>query len=172
MLEPTWAPLRFYGPRDVLDEQKVTARLREILEGWKGTRYGSGQRCRGVAADCLGFVCGALDDIDGRPRAQDPSIPPDAALHDPYRAREAIRDLLAVYEPWTAVEGSLQPFDIVVAGPHGGGPGHALLVGPDRNTTWSCSQGLGVHRGGWSLDPGCGSFHAAYRLADRWRWLR
>ena len=171
LLEPMWTPWSI-GDQLPITSLQTVARLREILLAWKPTKYGSGQRCRGVAADCLGFVCGALDEADGRPRAQDPRIPPDTALHDPERARAAIRDLLAIYAPVFAVEGPLQPFDIILAGPIGGGPGHALLVGTERNTTWSCSQDLGVHQGGWALDPGCGSFHAAYRLADRERWTR
>jgi hypothetical protein len=167
-LSPIWSPLDI-GGRDV---SATLLEMENILLAWQGTEYGSGQRCRGSAADCIGFACGALDDIDGRSRARDPRVPADSCLHDPERSREAIRDLLAVYAPWEAVHGPLQPFDAVLAGPAGGGPGHVLLVGPRRNTLWHCSQALGVHQSGWAFGPGYESLHAAYRLGDRERWLR
>lgn len=167
-----WSPLRLPDILRVGSEALVLEKLRSILESWQDTKYGSGQRCRGVAADCIGFVSGALDDIDGRPRAQDPRVPVDSCLHDPERSRAAVRDLLDVYKPWVSVSRDLQPFDVVVAGPAGGGPGHVLLVGPQRNTLWHCSQGQGVHMSGWALGEGYESSHAAYRLGDRERWLR
>ena len=167
-LAPTWAPLGI-GDADV---RRTLLEMENVLLAWLGTEYGSGQRCRGVAADCIGFACGALDDVDGRSRAKDPRVPADVCLHDPERARAAIRDLLEVYEPWEPVRDLLQPFDLIVAGPAGGGPGHALLVGPRRNTLWQCSQARGVHWSGWALGPGYESLHAAYRLGDRERWLR
>jgi hypothetical protein len=165
-LAPRWAPLSLPNAIPVLAE------LENILLAWSHTEYGSGQRCRGIAADCIGFVCGALDDIDGRARARDPRIPPDSALHDPERSKQAMRDILAVYEPWVPVRDALEPFDVVIVGPAGGGPGHAMLVGTRRNTLWHCSQERGVHMSGWSLGEGYESLHAAFRLGDRERWIR
>lgn len=158
-----------------IDEEltPVLERLLGILDGWRGTPYASGQRRRGSGADCVGFVCGALDDLDGRARASDPRIPPDTALHDPRKSVSAVRGLLETYLPWERVEsGLLQPGDVLVVGPRGAGPSHAMLVGPVRNTVWHCTAGAGVHQAGWALGTGYERLHAAYRLGDRERWLR
>lgn len=151
----------------------VYERMHDVLLGWQGTRYGSGQRCRGVLADCVGFVFGAIDDVDGRPRAQSPSMPADTALHDAASSAEAMRALRDLYEPVEVVTGrDVQPFDILVVGPSGGGPGHAILVGPTRNTLWHCTPGAGVHQAGWALGTGYEVLHGAFRIGDRERWYR
>jgi len=168
-LPAVWTPLNI---SENSDPQNVLNQMEEILERWNGTPYGSGQRLCGVAADCIGFGTGAIDDIDGRPRAQDPSIPPDTALHDPKRSAAAVLALVRAYEPAVQVTNSkLQPFDLIVVGPNEGGPGHAMLVGPQRNTLWHCTKGVGVHKAGWCLGDGYNRLFAAYRMGDRERWL-
>ena len=42
--------------------QKITARLETVLQSWKGTPYGLGQQCKGMAVDCVRLVCGVLDE--------------------------------------------------------------------------------------------------------------
>ena len=146
-------------------------RIEAALEAWRGTRYGSGQRLRGVAADCIGAALGVIDDVDGRPRAQDPSVPADTSLHDPASARRAVVALRRLYMPCERVrDGLLQPLDVVVFGPSGGGPGHVMLVGPRRNTLWHCTREAGFHQSGWSTIEGY-EVMAAYRMSDRHRWL-
>ena len=144
-----------------------------ILAAWEGTKYGSGQSCRGALADCIGFVFGAIDDLDGRPRARSATMPPDTALHDPETSSEALRALRALYEPIEVISSAyVQPFDIVVVGPSLGGPSHAMLVGPQKNTLWHATPASGVHRAGWALGDGYEAFHGAFRISDRTRWLK
>lgn len=151
----------------------VVERMRDTLATWGGTKYGSGQRCRGVLADCIGAVFGLIDDLDGRPRAQAPSMPPDVALHDPERSAEALQALRALYAPVEVVKGrEVQPFDILVVGPSLAGPSHAMLVGPQPNTIWHCSPSSGLNWTGWALGAGYETFRGAFRIGDRWRWLR
>lgn len=164
-----WTPLRIAE----IDQSATLEAMHDVLAGWEGTRYGSGQRCRGVLADCIGAVFGCIDDLDGRPRAQAPSMPPDSAVHDPSTAAAALRALRELYQPIESLSGvEVQPFDIVVVGPLGGGPSHAMLVGPQRNTLWHCTPGAGFHRAGWSLGEGYEVCHSAARIGDRHRWLR
>lgn len=147
------------------------------LEAWDGTKYRSGQKCRGVDADCIGFGCGAIDDIDGRPRAQSSKLPADSALHNPKAAVEAIKAIREIYSPAERVhpfDGQLfaQPMDILVVATGAGGPGHMMLVGPEVNTLWHCIQGAGVTKSGWSLFSGFEKVFALYRLGDRDGWQR
>lgn len=168
-----WEPLRIPNILRVGSDAQVMLNMLDVLDGWADTRYGSGQRCRGVLADCIGFVFGAIDDLDGRPRAQAPSMPPDTALHDPASSSEALRALRALYEPVEALTSpEVQPFDILCVGPSLGGPSHAMLVGPAKNTIWHCTPGAGVHQAGWSLGAGYEVLHGAFRIGDRRRWLR
>lgn len=157
------------GPFDFEFRQRM---LRE-LDGWRGTRYASGQRCRGELADCIGFVFGAIDGFDGRERAQAPSMPADIALHDPETSMAALLALRQLYDPIITVQGNqAQPFDILVVGPRGAGPSHAMLVGPLPGTIWHCTPGSGVHQAGWCLGTGYESLHGIYRIGDRERWFQ
>ncbi len=163
-----WAPLPTDARWRVVEE-----RMHDVLLDWEGTRYGSGQRCRGVLADCIGAVFGCIDDLDGRSRAQSPSMPADVALHDPETSSEALHALRELYEPVEVVSGrDVQPFDILVVGPQLAGPSHAMLVGPQPNTLWHCTPGAGFHRAGWCLADGYELCHGAFRIGDRERWLR
>jgi len=151
----------------------IEERMLLELGAWIGTRYASGQRCRGVVADCVGFVFGAIDGLDGRPRAQAPSMPRDVAFHSPEDAERALRALRELYEPVRALgpEALLEPGDVLVVGPKFGGPGHAMLVGPEPRTIWHCTPGAGVHRAGWCLGDGYEVLHGAFRMDDRAGWL-
>lgn len=169
-LNLTWAPL----PEEL---RQLEGRMLRVLKSWENTKYRSGQRLRGVYADCLGFGCSAVDDMDGRPRAQDPQLPPDTALHDPEKAREAILFIRRLYDPIEELTRSAeklpidaQPFDILIVGTGAGGPGHMMIVGPEPNTLWHCTQGAGVHWTGWKLFNGFEKVHGLYRLADRYKW--
>lgn len=166
LLQVDQEPLALPGSTAVLESMNV------VLAAWEGTRYGSGQRCRGVLADCVGAVFGCIDDLDGRPRAQSPQMPADVALHDPETSMEALQALRALYEPIHVVSGPVQPFDILVVGPTLSGPSHIMLVGTGRNHLWHCTSGAGFHRSGWSLGTGYEVLHGIFRIGDRERWLR
>ena len=171
ILRREWSPPSLGRP---VDTAALVNRMDRVLSLWAGTPYGSGQRCRGAAADCIGFVFGAIDDVDGRPRAQAPSMPPDSALHDPDASAAALAALRALYEPVEPVPSGapVEPFDILVVGPRLAGPSHAMLVGTSAGHLWHCTPHAGVHRGGWALGPGYESLRGAFRIGDRRRWLR
>lgn len=162
-------------PPDLASAQR---RLGEVLETWRRTPYASGQRLRGVAADCIGGVFGSIDDMDGRQRAQDPSLPSDTALHSPksaYKAVAAIRRIYAPAKRLRPVDGKIrvQPGDLLVVGTSLGGPGHLMIVGAKRNTIWHASNSAeGFCQTGWALGDGFERLFAVYRLGDRERWVK
>lgn len=138
---------------------------------WEGTPYREGQSVRGVGTFCTAFVCAVLDELyqDGRATSL-PEIPTDASMHDRSTALAGLRWFLRRYPEHAEVtSGKIQPGDVLVTGPSGGGPGHAILVGPRENTLWQCSGGS-VHFTGMAL-PDCYQLHAVYRMKDRIRWL-
>jgi hypothetical protein len=56
-----------------------------------------------------------------------------------------MRQLRRLYEPVSeVVNGKVEPGDIVVSGPRGGGPGHALIAGFDPFTLWHVEPASGV----------------------------
>lgn len=144
------------------------ARLGEILLSWEGTRYMPGQQLRGVGTDCVRFVCAVLDELLGV-KTPIKTLPPDTCMHDPERAAAAMRRLQELY-PSDQVSGAVEPGDVIVTGPKAGGPGHAMIVGDQRNVVWHASA-PSVHRVGIGgvLLLGHRVF-AAYRLRQRdWR---
>lgn len=164
-LPATWEPFPWMS-------LNLANRMHQVLERWRGSRYASGQSCAGVAADCVGFVFGAVDDLDGRERRRENILPADAAFHDPDTAQQALLELRRIYSPIERVTGPAQPFDVVAVGPAGGGASHVMLVGPERNTLWHATPGAGVHQAGWALGTGYDLIHGVYRIGDRERWIR
>lgn len=141
---------RGYVTWEPLEDELALAALERKLELWRGTRYGIGQQCRGIAADCVRFVCGVLDDLTGA-RNDVVTLPPDTCFHDPDLAREGMHRVRALYDPTVEIaDGTVQPGDIIVTGPKGTGPSHALIVGPRKNTAWHCAAPHG-NRGGVSI---------------------
>ena len=61
----------------------------------------------------------------------------------------------------------LEPGDLLVVGPPGGGPGHAMIVGWEPNTLWHCIPQVGVERSGWALVAGQQRIFRAYRAINR-----
>lgn len=138
---------------------------------WMGTKYMSGQSLRGKYADCIGFVCRWLCDIRRIPAAEIPRIPSDTCFHSPETARAALHDLLRIYAPVEKVEdGWVEPGDIVITGPPGGGPGHVMLVGARENTLWHCNRSVGVCQVGFSFIDDAQRLVAVYRPTDKADW--
>lgn len=111
--------------------------LREAIEGWAGTPYLEDTQCPGVGVDCVRFVCAILDVLSGQ--STDISVmPQDIALHSPEGARASMRQIMSNYRPYLNLGANafVRGGDIVVVGHRDGGPGHAMIVGPDRNTLW------------------------------------
>lgn len=163
---PVWG-FRAWEPHP---DSESAATLMRILESWDGTKYAPGQQCRGVAVDCVGFVGGVLDELTGRHTPIE-TLPPDTAFHAPDTALAGALRLRELYQPNDDVTagGVIQPGDVLVTGPRLGGPMHAMIVGPQRNTVWH-SSGKCVHRVGTGVIAAIGRVFMVYRLCDRtWR---
>lgn len=159
-----WRPLDFQGA------QAVSERALDILEGWEGTPYISGQdRCQ-TGADCIGFGFRVIDELYRREPLCRPKLPPDTAMHNRIEAARTMHRLRKLYATTERVRTPyLQPLDLIVVGPKGGGPGHLILVGPRRNTLWQAIKPE-VCWTGWAL-PDEWRIFRIYRFQDRERWI-
>lgn len=172
-----WAPLDM---RNAASEKRVCERLASVLASWEDTPYSSTQAVRGVGVYCTAFVCGVLDDLY---RVERPTplntIPHDVSMHCGASSRAGLRWFLRhyptadrIYSATTAEDGEqveVQPGDILITGPVGGGPGHAILIGPRRNVMWQAS-GAHVHYTGFCVPTGY-MLYAVYRFSDKERWI-
>lgn len=138
----------------------------------------SGQQVKGLdgAVDCIRFGTGCLDDLYGHRRELPQNLPLDACMHAPEETMLALRKLLLVYPEAKQVHRSpdgvyhVEPMDLVVAGPVGGGPGHLIVVGWEPNTCWEANKPC-VRKVGVGLDPKIADVKRVYRMSDRHRWL-
>lgn len=113
-------------------------RVLELLRGWQGTPYMEGSQVQGVGVDCFRFVCAVLDALEGS-RTHVGHIPADQSLHDRRGAYTAFREVLKRYEPFEVVKDKvIEAGDVFITGPKHGGPGHAMIAGPNRGTIWHC----------------------------------
>lgn len=125
-------------------------RLRTAIRIWEGTPYHEGAQVPRAGVDCWRFVSAVADDMRQRPRIKLPRIVADAAMHSPETARAAMRWALREHDCEDIGGVEVRPGDVVVAGPHGGGPGHAMLAGPD-GFLWHVTQAQGVCATGLSF---------------------
>lgn len=65
----------------------------------------------------------------------------------------AMRMIANNFKPYSRVEksGIIEPGDVIVVGPNGGGPGHGMIVGPRKNTIWHSDTNVGVQFTGISF---------------------
>lgn len=152
-------------------DPRVEARLGEVLRSWDRTPYHAGWAAKGQGVDCVRFVCAVLDELHGT-RTPLSTLPPDASLHDARGSAAALRTIRALFpEHETVRSGPLQPGDVLVTGPSDGGPGHAMIAGPLRNSLWH-STGRGVQRTGLRY---AGLTHnrlfRIYRHRNKLEWL-
>lgn len=168
----TWRSFSINGGTHRAAENALLRRMARIFAEWEGTPYRTGQHVKQVGTFCTAFVAAVLDELYRLDRPVPlPEIPPDASFHHSGTARAGLRWFLRQYpnhEP-IPIGGEVQPGDVLVTGPGGGGPGHGILVGPAENTIWQCSGGS-VHFTGFAL-PEPYILYAAYRLTDRMLWL-
>ena len=147
-------------------------RLHKTLESWHNTPYVPYGQAEGAGVDCVRFVAAVGDALLGVDRHRVPRIHSDVALHQPTTARSSMRYLMARYDMRKVDPGVdgvyvLEPADVLVYGPKGGGPGHATIQGP-HGFLWHAANGVGVRktsphnmgmdffhvlrrRGGWSI---------------------
>lgn len=121
----------------------IRERLTPALEGWRGTPWAEGQRVRGVASMCFGFVCGVLDELFGK-RLPDEDVPLDAEMRTRKSALAAMLRVRRFYRPNRVVrEPFVWPGDVVVMGPDGRAS-HAAIVGPRPDELWETTRGSEV----------------------------
>lgn len=155
-------------------EKLLKRKLSNILESWRGTRYGQGMQAKGVAVDCVRFVFAVMDEMYGRPYAPTYKIPQDTAFHNPKKSVLAMNKLLETYDchrlaPYYPVE----PGDILVTGAKGKGPGHAMIIGPKKNHIWHMDTHF-VSRTGPLFTSGSSSLYylyRIYRIKDKYLWI-
>lgn len=136
-------------------------RLRLALESWLGTPYREGDQMQGIGVDCVRFVCGVLDEMYGYQRELPRNLPSDRALHDREGAIAAMHRLLTLYPADEILDKAVEPGDILVWSPSGGGPGHAMIAGPDPSILWHVEPSAGVCYTGFGSTNM--ELHAVYR---------
>lgn len=132
----SWKPLDFEGADTVIE------RLRACFQTWDRTPYMAGQRAAGIGVDCVRFVCAVLDEMYGVFH-EIPREMQDRSLHDPEGAQRVVDTIRAYYDDHIDLpkhDRCVEPGDIVITGNAQGGPGHAILVGVDRNTLWQATS--------------------------------
>jgi len=155
-----------------LPQKEVGERLQGILNSWTGTPYMLGQKTKGRGVDCVHFLTAVLDEMYGFARPPIDKLNGDRCLHSPESTRAAMRKLLGIYSPNRRITGlSIEPGDIIVTGPKGGGPGHAMIVSNIPNVLWHASA-HGVCSAGSAYDPSKQTLFKTYRLLDKHRWTR
>lgn len=126
----------------------VVERLATALHRWQGTRYHEGAQVPMGGVDCWRFVSAVADDMRGRPWVKLPRMIADVAMHNPVKARAALRWAMRAHS-CRRVFPLLRAGDVVVAGPKGGGPGHAMIASYDKQL-WHVVQQNGVSQTGIS----------------------
>lgn len=161
-LKLTWEPL------DVRDSERMGGRLSRILESWRGTPYAVGQGHRGVASDCVRSTVLILAEWMQWEAPDIHTLPPDAGLHTRLEAVRALRAIRRALPPNKRLKSKLvQPGDVLITGHSQGGPGHAIIVGPRRNTLWQATQNSGYEECGWALPPEYAKLYAVLRFVTR-----
>jgi hypothetical protein len=125
-----------------LDGPEGMAKLAAILESWRDTPYFPGQATKKVGVDCARFVACVLDELNGT-QTDMTTLPPDTAVHAPKAAAKALKFLIEKFDCEEVMGDVLEPGDILATGPIDGGPGHAVIVGPQRRVCWDSSNSSG-----------------------------
>jgi hypothetical protein len=111
---PRWRCL----PPQILAQQQ---RLGAILLRWEGTPYRPGQQKEKAGVDCVRFVAAVLDELRGTSTPIE-TLPPDAAMHTREGAIASMLNIKRAFMPCELVgDNSLEPGDVLVTGPPGGG---------------------------------------------------
>ena len=119
------------------------------------------------------FVAAVWDEMRAAEGEAIPRLSRDASLNNPRKTMEFMRMLLDRYAPveeLTNRQYVVEPGDVLVVRAKGGGPGHVILVGPDRNTTWQAGARC-VIRSGWALIDRFQILSHWFRYGDRSKWL-
>ena len=147
-------------------------RLNDLFEKWKDTPYIEGQQRAGSGVDCFRFVCAVLDGMEHTKRTVE-HIPADRSIHDRRGAFRGFKRVLERFKPFEVVKDKvLEAGDVLISGPKGGGPGHALIAGSKPLTLWHVpGVGLRVRRIGMALSQG--QLFRIYRTSNKdLRWVQ
>lgn len=150
------------------ENRAVESRMMRILTSWHGTPHMDGQQCKGRGVDCVRFVAGVLDELAGTKTAL-ARLPYDASFHNKDLCFRAFRQFRRQFKGRQISETTpLEPGDVIITGPASGGPGHAIILGPDLKLWQALSK-----VGGYSLDilnTGLYKYKATIRAEDRTIW--
>lgn len=165
-LEVAWKPL----PQELAGQQR---KLDQVLRSWEGTPYLPGRQDLGKGVDCVRYVAAVLDAMRGKQTPIE-TLPDDTALHNRKAAIAGMHKLRRALEPNDMLRfdgpAELEPGDVIVTGPVGGGPGHAMIVGCKPNVIWE-SSGTGVRRVGlYGLRQAAVAVYYVFRCGDRGSW--
>ena len=148
----------------------IELRLARILGEWESTPYNTKFADKGEGVYCSAFVCRVLDELYRREPTELLNIPHDISFHDREGAMSGLKWFMRQFPACEQItNGEVEPGDVLITGPVGGGPGHAMIVGPRENTLWQATGTSGVHYTGFAL-PEIFELHAAFRFKDREVW--
>jgi len=151
------------------ENAEVEDRIRNILYSWEGTQHMDGQQAKGKGVDCVRFVAAVLDELSGT-KTDILHLPRDTSFHKRDTAIAGMKLFIKQFNGYSLdPDEPLQPGDILVTGPRNGGPGHAIITGPD-NFLWHSAYKKVVRTGVAGLSM-CGMYHkATMRGKDRRGW--
>ena len=150
---------------------KIENRLHRILGEWEGTPFDMKFARKGKGVYCTAFVCHVLDELYRHEPTSMLTIPDDISFHNHDGAVAGLRWFMRKFPTcFRLTDTIIQPGDILITGPDGGGPGHAMIVGPQENTLWQSTGVSGVHYTGMAL-PEPFRLFAKFRFRDRESWL-
>lgn len=162
---------RPWQPLSIIDQTVVTIinlKLYTLFERWQGTPYMAGNQCKQRGVDCIRWVTAILDKMYSIPPTNITTLPSDASFHNKRGAMKAMVQIKRLYPHCKVLRHEpMEPGDLVIVGPPGGGPGHAMLVGTQKNTLWHCTPQSGVCKTGWSLAVGHQHIFRIYRAKNR-----
>ena len=168
----SWRCLHLPGPFacDLARARAVERRIHSVIASWEDTPYAIGQAVKGVGVFCTAFVSRVLDELYRQEPVDLPNLPQDVSFHNRDGAVRGMRWFLERYPNDPVEDGVVEPGDVLVTGPDGGGPGHAMIVGARENTIWQSSGRVGVHFTGMSLATDY-VLHRIFRPRDRHTWV-
>ena len=167
-----WKPIQHPELNEGL-VREITDRLESVLQSWRGTPYGLGQQCKGMAVDCVRFVCGVLDEMYQQPYQDIEHLPDDIAFHSREKAISGMKLIMRLFPTYTSIRGNeVEPGDILVCGSKSGGPGHAMIVGTQQSVLWHSNTHKVVQTGLAFPQSGMYYLHRILRTSDKNRWRK
>lgn len=124
------------------------AKIEHVLKSWQGTPYKPYHQEKGKGVDCVRFVMGVLDELQGVPhgRLSGLELIPDQAMHDKEKASRLVESVIRRYAPMRRrkIFRELVPGDVLICAQTGGGPGHAIICGALPYRFWhATNSGVG-----------------------------